>query len=246
MILAEGAFLGLPEWAFQGLPDWARAQVEWEIRAIGGGRLTLAQAVILARFATDSRMNKVWEVLLARRSNGEFVYQARPVNMPIKWPEDVPAEMIEPMLHVTPKDIQAAAIAQVIPLTFRVVVHPKYFAVQKSKDVEKVRRELNSGARALSKRATESVNADVLLQEAASMRKEAARLPTGTEHPFIIRRSRGDSTVKGVQIKIAQLLNKLFGISPGRTAATLAAVALGVDHLSERPARSASPRFLVR
>jgi hypothetical protein len=62
----------------------------------------------------------------------------------------------------------------------------------------------------------------------------------------VIRRDRNpkgvkiDRTTKGVQIRIAQLLKTRFGTT-GRTATTLAEVALGLEPgaLSERTARSA-------
>jgi hypothetical protein len=251
----------------QGLPDWARAQVEREVKVIKGGddgteesaagtkekrpRLTSAQAAILRRLTTDPRMGKVWKELTRHQDDGEFKYPARPLQPPMWWqavpeispedPDSVAEEKREANLQ-RQQDIQAAGLAQVIPFTFRVVVHPKFFTVRTLNDIEKIRKRLGGDISTLRRLAKTSVlYGDALRQEAAWLQEAKASLP-GADDPFVIERNRGDGMAKGIQIRISQLLEERFGIVPGsRTATTLAEVALDLaaGTLSERHARSA-------
>jgi hypothetical protein len=130
----------LMECALQGLPDWAQAEVEQQIRAIAGGHLTPAHAAILTRLMTDPRMSKVWKEL-SRLENAEFRHSARSPELPDDEKEaEVSNEQIWGSAEITPEDsdeivkakleetkrkferqrrqdIQAEAIAWVIPLT---------------------------------------------------------------------------------------------------------------------------------
>jgi hypothetical protein len=224
-----------------GLPAWAREQVEQGVKAIGAGRLTPEQVAILTRLASDPRMRH--DEMEAEVRNNAQIWVSAGI-MPEHSDEEVEAKLEEAKRKFERQrrqDIQAEAIAWVIPLAFRVVVHPKYSAVIKPTDIAKDRRKLVYQARTLRQAAKKpSVRADALLQEAISLEEAAANLLTWAEnHPLVVQRYRGNRVQRGIQIEIARLLSKLFEISPGRTAATLAAVALGVDHLSERPGRSA-------
>jgi hypothetical protein len=219
--------------AFPGLPEWAQAWVAEQVAILNGSHLNPEQAEIVRRLTTDARMRYVWKELSCRKRNGEFVHPATQVlGMP-------------PMLYATPEDIQAAMIAQVLLLTFRVVVHPKYFAVKKPQDIAKARRKLLSEAAKRRRIAATTVYHDIvngLLQEAASLQEAAASLCPGDDDPFVIQRDRGDRVEKGVQTRISQLLMERFGNRLDRTTATLTAVALGLDHRSERVGRSALSR----
>ncbi len=126
------------------------------------------------------------------------------------------------------EDIQAEAIAQVLVFTFRVVVHPKYFAVVKPHDISKARKKLLSEASILRRIAkTEWINdAETLCRVAVHREQAAADLPSSTS-PRVIRNDRGDRIARGVQIRISELLMEHFGERLDGTAATLTAVALG-------------------
>lgn len=212
-----------------GVPPWARAKVAQAINDLRRAGLQTRQAGIVSRLALDPRMRKVWKELTERhRGSGEFVFPAQPLYgyMPIGSPED----------------IQGDALARVISLTFRVVVHPSYSSVLKPSDVAKARKRLLSEAtmlRRLAGTATGSPEDAAALWRVAELQERGATdLPTQAR-PRVVNKDRGDRMERGVQIAIARMLMQQFGARLDNTAATLTVVALGIRRRSNRVARSA-------
>jgi hypothetical protein len=116
-----------------GLPAWARTKVEAELAAIPRGGLKPKQAAILDAIENDPRMRTVWKELSERsRATGEF---SHPMQPSLLFPDIFPP-------FYTAEDKQAVALAQVVQFTFRIVVHPGYFAVRKPKDIAGMSRKL--------------------------------------------------------------------------------------------------------
>jgi hypothetical protein len=131
---------------FAGLPEWARPKVEAGFAAIRRGEhLKPKQAAILDAIENDPRMRTVWKELSERsRATGEFNHPMRPS---LLFPDVFPP-------FYTAENKQAVALSQVVQFTFRIVVHPGYFAVRKPKDIAKARKKLLSDASILRRLAT--------------------------------------------------------------------------------------------
>lgn len=216
------------------LPAWMPIDVAWIVTRLAAQPLPSDQADTLIRLATDPRMRNVWKELTRRdRSSGGYVHPARPpAHSPVRGPDQA----------------QATALAETLHFAFAAV--RDQVRVTKAEEIGMKRSELlreAAGLRALARELRSSVyfydaqqraDADGLCR-VAQWREEQAAAARPPHDPMVVQNHRGDPVVRGVQVMIAAFLLDRFGDRLDGTAATLAAVGLGLNRLSERVSRSA-------
>lgn len=205
------------------------------IRAAG---IRPEQGPILNRLTTDPRMTSVWRELKRHQPS-------RAKGQPPQ----------------SQKDIHADAMARTLHLAFRAAADGRTATTVEGP--QKKARELHHEA-AILRRVAEDVVASVghapeyiaehqnlsqwladaqALCRVADWRESVAAEIRGNDDPLTISNARGDPLVRGVQITIASFLKEEFGHFLYGTAATLAAVALGLSRApSARVSRSAFSR----
>ena len=190
---------------------------------------------ILNRLMTDPRMDRVWRELRQHRAR---VADGQPT-----LPE---------------ADIQVDALARTLHCAFHAVVDERVATTVR--EPQAVKQQFLDEA-AILRRIADDLVASVeharpyvpasedlsqhladaeALRRVAGWRDAQAAEIRSADDPLTITNARGDPLVRGVQITIAAFLKETFGSHLWRTAATLAAVALGLDKVpSPRVARSA-------
>jgi hypothetical protein len=214
------------------LPAWTPRCLVPTIRWLTSQPMGDDHAEILIRLLTDPRMQWVWDELSRLDPNtGDYLHPARP-------PPYAPPRS----RHAS----QAAAMGETLHFAFCSARDGRH--VTKAEEVDLARAGLLREAAALRKVASEAAlgacdvaSAEaikVLLQAAVRKEEDTASLREEGD-PATVTRHRGDPRARCVQIDVAIFLQERFANRLDGTAATLAAVALGMPELSRRASRSA-------
>ncbi len=212
------------------LPSWLPPAVAKQVRRIEARDCPAEQRAILLRLATDTRLRGVWsELTRCKRPGGGFFHPAKP--------------RLD-KLALTQDEVQAEALGELFHFVF--CAARDRVEVSKPEDVAPLKAKLHERARVLREIADDMAPmadplaaADaVVLRRVADWQEDCVALLRPPSDPMTIHNDRGDRVVRGGPIIIAVWLRETFGKQLDRTAATLAAVALG-QKTSERATRSA-------
>lgn len=208
------------------LPDWTPAPVAAIVLRIVRDGLPDREADILTRLAIDPRMKLVWQELKRRtRPDQRYVHPATP-----------PPHAPERDEHGR----QGAALAETLHFAF--CAARDQMRVSKVEESERRRQEVLAEAVTFRRAAVllPPPDAETFVRVADQWEGLATEV-RAADDPMTVANDRGDRLARGVQIIIAGFLLERFGDRLGRTAATLAAVALGLksNKVSERVSRSA-------
>jgi hypothetical protein len=216
------------------LPDWMPPAVQsaacWFALHCLNNQHELA---ILRRLSIDPRMERVWTELTRRdRKTGEFFH---------------PVRRSGSLVNRTQDQAQHDEMARLFHFAFRAT--RDRMAVTKPSDIAppldlyaqraRVLRDIADDLDAINS-ADPRVSADAAtLRRVAAWQDQAIAAMRPPTDPMTIKNHRGDPVARGVQILIAAHLEDVFTKRLDGTAATLAAVALGLELTSPRVSRSA-------
>ncbi len=203
--------------------------------SIGGSLQTAHEGQILQRLLTSAKMRDVWtELQRKERKSGRYLH---------------PATGLDPNRYRDQDEMQQAALGETLCFAYcaardRVSVSKmaeveakrtelKYIADALRVCAERIQHEKNLGIAVSTPPSAPMATAEYYVEQILNLRDAA--------DPLVVKNHRGDPVTRGVQIVIAAFLKDRFGDRLDRTAATLAAVALGLrsHEVSERAARSA-------
>jgi hypothetical protein len=223
------------------LPPWAQEGIATGVLHIKRACSTPEQHAILLRLETDPLVPKVWRELTKRkRPSGEFFYPAKRSAVP---------------KASTQIEAQAEALART--LWFAFCAARDRITVSKSAEVDPTRAKLLHEAAVLRDVAqdlfkTNTTNPQTMIDvaalcRAARWREKGANALRQADDPLMVTNERGDPVLRGTSIVISNHLIDFFGTPLYRSAATLAAVALGQSDddtvtMLARAARSAFSR----
>jgi hypothetical protein len=191
---------------------------------------------ILRRLTTDPQMKSVWRELTKRnRTNGSFVYPARPRgDKPAVSPDEVQGQALSELFHLAYCSARDGRSTSTLD---QAMDHRREIGVRVTtlRECAEMRRQDLIGA-------PQAVADADAVDRAAEWFEAISRDIRSIDDPLSVQRQRGDPLVNGVAATIGVWLFERFGKRFDETAATLASVALGKP-ANPRAVRSALARI---
>ena len=210
--------------------DRLAGPVEEAIQEVENPDLVREQRAILDRMTTDKRMKNVWNLLLSRkRPSREFVYPAIQRTKTSKSDNERQFDAIRELFYCVfcfARDKMRVSRPTEIKQSKTELVRNAKTLRQVANDLDLAATHGQLGVVTVQDKLQAADNV-LALRLVANWLDHLSGILRKPGDPLLVKRHRGDSVVRGVQILVAGKIEELFGDRLDGTTATLTSVALG-------------------